>query len=70
MRAAFIVGDILSDGNARRAPSAPTACCFERFWSRQTGTSKDMRDNWAVGWSARYTVGVGWATPAARACTT
>jgi len=24
----------------------------------KTGTSKDMRDNWAVGWSERYTVGV------------
>jgi penicillin-binding protein 1C len=24
----------------------------------KTGTSKDMRDNWAMGWSQRYTVGV------------
>ena len=24
----------------------------------KTGTSKDMRDNWAIGFSARYTVGV------------
>ena len=30
-----------------------------RFWSAvKTGTSKDMRDNWAMGWSQRYTVGV------------
>jgi penicillin-binding protein 1C len=30
-----------------------------RFWSAvKTGTSKDMRDNWALGWSERYTVGV------------
>jgi Membrane carboxypeptidase/penicillin-binding protein PbpC len=32
----------------------------------KTGTSKDMRDNWAVGWSQRYTVGV-WVGNAAGA---
>ena len=30
-----------------------------RFWSAvKTGTSKDMRDNWCVGYSEKYTVGV------------
>ena len=30
-----------------------------RFWSAvKTGTSKDMRDNWCIGYSRRYTVGV------------
>src|SRR5262249_8222498 len=30
-----------------------------RFWSAvKTGTSKDMRDNWCVGFTSRYTVGV------------
>ncbi|BCO26550.1 monofunctional biosynthetic peptidoglycan transglycosylase [Rhodoferax lithotrophicus] len=58
-RAAFIVGDILSDRNARARTFGPDSVLATRFWSAvKTGTSKDMRDNWAVGWSQRYTVGV------------
>jgi len=58
-RAAFIVGDILSDANARVRTFGPDSVLGTRFWTAvKTGTSKDMRDNWAVGWSARYTVGV------------
>ena len=58
-RAAFIVGDILSDGNARARTFGTDSVLATRFWSAvKTGTSKDMRDNWAVGWSQRYTVGV------------
>lgn len=57
--AAFIVGDILSDGNARARTFGTDSVLATRFWSAvKTGTSKDMRDNWAVGWSQRYTVGV------------
>lgn len=57
--AAFIVGDILSDGNARSRTFGTDSVLATRFWSAvKTGTSKDMRDNWAVGWSERYTVGV------------
>lgn len=57
--AAFIVGDILSDANARAATFGSDSLLATRFWSAvKTGTSKDMRDNWAIGWSARYTVGV------------
>ena len=56
--AAFIVGDILSDGNARARTFGTDSVLATRFWSAvKTGTSKDMRDNWAVGWSQRYTVG-------------
>ncbi|RZL58272.1 MAG: penicillin-binding protein 1C [Variovorax sp.] len=57
--AAFIVGDILSDANARTRTFGIDSVLGTRFWTAvKTGTSKDMRDNWAVGWSQRYTVGV------------
>ncbi len=58
-RAAFIVGDILSDNNARARTFGTGSVLATRSWTAvKTGTSKDMRDNWAVGWSQRYTVGV------------
>lgn len=58
-RAAFIVGDILADPNARARTFGLDSVLGTRFWSAvKTGTSKDMRDNWAIGWSGRYTVGV------------
>ncbi len=57
--AAFIVGDILADPNARAGTFGTDSLLATRFWSAvKTGTSKDMRDNWAIGWSDRYTVGV------------
>ncbi|MEJ8849766.1 transglycosylase domain-containing protein [Variovorax rhizosphaerae] len=57
--AAFIVGDILSDPNARARTFGLDSVLGTRFWTAvKTGTSKDMRDNWAIGWSQRYTVGV------------
>ena len=57
--AAFITGDILSDRNARAPTFGADSVLATPFWSAvKTGTSKDMRDNWAIGWSARYTVGV------------
>jgi penicillin-binding protein 1C len=57
--AAFIVGDILSDPNARARTFGLDSVLGTRFWTAvKTGTSKDMRDNWAIGWSERYTVGV------------
>ncbi|XAH25028.1 penicillin-binding protein 1C [Xylophilus sp. GW821-FHT01B05] len=58
-RAAFIVGDILADANARARTFGTDSLLATRFWTAvKTGTSKDMRDNWALGWSQRYTVGV------------
>ena len=57
--AAFIASDILADRNARALTFGLDSILATRFWSAvKTGTSKDMRDNWAVGFSRRYTVGV------------
>ncbi|QIL71933.1 penicillin-binding protein 1C [Diaphorobacter sp. HDW4B] len=57
--AAFIVGDMLSDTNARVRTFGTDSVLNTRFWTAvKTGTSKDMRDNWALGWSQHYTVGV------------
>jgi penicillin-binding protein 1C len=55
----FIVADILSDNGARAPTFGLDNALATRYWSAvKTGTSKDMRDNWCVGFSARYTVGV------------
>ena len=58
-RAAFIVTDILADPLARARTFGTDSILATRFWTAvKTGTSKDMRDNWALGYSSRYTVGV------------
>jgi penicillin-binding protein 1C len=58
-RASFIVGDILSDRAARSLTFGLKNELATTFWSAvKTGTSKDMRDNWCLGYSDRYTVGV------------
>lgn len=57
--ASWIVGDILSDRQARARGFGLENALATRFWSAvKTGTSKDMRDNWTLGFSDRYTVGV------------
>ncbi|MCC2595369.1 penicillin-binding protein 1C [Pusillimonas sp. MFBS29] len=57
--AAWIIGDILSDRQARSRTFGLDSVLSTPFWSAvKTGTSKDMRDNWCLGWSERYTVGV------------
>ncbi|MBI3103176.1 MAG: penicillin-binding protein 1C [Burkholderiales bacterium] len=57
--AAWVVGDILADPLARARTFGTDSVLATRTWSAvKTGTSKDMRDNWAIGWSSRYTVGV------------
>jgi penicillin-binding protein 1C len=57
--AAFLVSDILSDREARSFTFGLENPLTTRTWSAvKTGTSKDMRDNWCVGYSSAYTVGV------------
>ncbi len=57
--ASFLVSDILSDRESRGVTFSLEGPLSTRFWTAvKTGTSKDMRDNWCVGYSNRYTVGV------------
>ncbi len=57
--AAFLISDILSDRGSRSATFELESPLATRFWTAvKTGTSKDMRDNWCVGFSSQYTVGV------------
>ena len=57
--AAYVIADILADRSSRSITFGLDNPLTTRFWSAvKTGTSKDMRDNWCVGFSRRYTVGV------------
>jgi penicillin-binding protein 1C len=55
----FIVADMLADRAARATTFGLDSPLVTRGWAAvKTGTSKDMRDNWCIGFTQRYTVGV------------
>jgi len=57
--ASFLISDVLSDREARSVTFGLENPLSTRFWTAvKTGTSKDMRDNWCIGYSRKYTVGV------------
>jgi penicillin-binding protein 1C len=57
--ASFLISDILSDREARSFTFGLENPLSTRFWTAvKTGTSKDMRDNWCIGYSRKYTVGI------------
>jgi penicillin-binding protein 1C len=57
--AAYIVTDVLADREARVPTFGLGNALAARYWAAvKTGTSKDMRDNWCVGFTKRHTVGV------------
>ncbi|MFM7706102.1 MAG: penicillin-binding protein 1C [Rubrivivax sp.] len=56
---AFLVTEILADNAARALTfGLDSALATRGFAAVKTGTSKDMRDNWCIGYTDRYTVGV------------
>ena len=57
--ASFILADMLSDRQSRAETFGLENPLSTRFWSAsKTGTSRDMTDNWCIGFTRRYTVGV------------
>ncbi len=57
--AVFLVTNILSDNDARAPAFGEFSClCLGFPCAVKTGTSKDFRDNWAVGYTNDYVAGV------------
>jgi penicillin-binding protein 1C len=57
--AAWLIADILSDNQARAlAFGLESYLRFDFPVACKTGTSSDFRDNWALGYTPEYTVGV------------
>ena len=57
--ASYLVADVLADPLARSITFGLESPLSSRHWAGvKTGTSKDMRDNWCIGFTDRYTIGV------------
>jgi penicillin-binding protein 1C len=57
--AAYIVSDILADPAARAPTFGLDGPLATGYWAAvKTGTSKNLRDNWCLGYSRDYTLGV------------
>jgi penicillin-binding protein 1C len=58
-RAAYLLADILSDNHARSATFGLNSCLsFDFPVACKTGTSSNYRDNWTIGFTPEWTVGV------------
>ena len=58
-RQAWLMADMLSDNEARsREFGRDSALAFDFPVAAKTGTSTDFRDNWAIGFTPEFTVGV------------
>lgn len=56
---AFLISDILSDHDARAPAFGPFSALDLPFrCSVKTGTTKDYKDNWTLGWTDSFTVAV------------
>ena len=57
--ASYLIADVLADPLARSVTFGLENPLSSRHWAAvKTGTSKDMRDNWCIGFTDRFTVGV------------
>jgi penicillin-binding protein 1C len=56
---AFLLSHMLADRDSRSLTFGLENPLATRFWSAvKTGTSEEMRDNWCIGYTRQYTVGV------------